>query len=97
MKESGLEAAQIVVPYNMVAEFKGEGFDQAEVDKLMAMDGRIGVIDGLNLIAIPSFPDYVKCRAAVLAKPVQLGSFTRMGDFLGVFIHNADRTVLLVT
>jgi hypothetical protein len=92
LRNSLIEPAFLIVPETVLPEICGPDYDPAQTAVLMMRQGHVAVVD--NMQVLPS--DLPPGSAMVLAEPNTFGMYTRVGDYLGVMIQRADRSVMVV-
>lgn len=63
-----------------------------DADKLMMFQGHVAEVDGIKILA-SGLPDG---RGILTSIPSKTGRYVRSGDFLGVLVCRADRSMVLV-
>lgn len=86
-------AASLMVPLALLSEACGQTVRPEEAEKMMSVQGFVTEVNGLRVLASTGLPDDA---AIVAAPPGELGCYTRVGDWLGVFLKSVDRTMALV-
>lgn len=91
-RERLVDARMLTISETLLETVVGDALTTDDVSKLMAAQGYVVEVDGLRVLA-GGLPD----GAAMLSvAPVLLGFYTRTGEWLGIQIHRADRSILLV-
>lgn len=65
---------------------------EEDADKLMMFKGYVAEVEGVRALV----SGLSAGRAILMASPSQVGDYVRVGDYLGVLICQADRSVVLV-
>jgi len=82
-----------MVPLALLSEVCGRPVRPEEAEKMMSLKGFVAEVDGLRVLASTGLPDGA---AIVAAAPGDVGVYTRVGDWLGLFFKRVDRTIALV-
>lgn len=87
-----IEPKSIVLSRNLIPSICGNGFTSDQVDTLMKTQGHIAVVNGMQVLAGNLPPG----AAIVATQPKVLGVYTRVGDYLGLQLHDPRRTISIV-
>lgn len=87
-----VEPYSIVISESLIPSICGEGFTSEQVDVLMKAQGHVAVVNGMQVLAGNLPPG----AALVTSNPKSLGVYTRVGDYLGLQLHDPRRTIAVV-
>lgn len=90
---NGLTPRTIVLPVSWLPEICGADFDVTQAQQLMGTQGYVIKIDEVQVLVADLPPD----KAFVATLPALVGVYTRIADYLGVLIFQADKTIVAVT
>lgn len=91
-RSMSIEPAFLIVPETVLPDICGSTFDSATTSGLMMKQGYVAIVDKMKVVPADLPPG----SALVLAAPAFLGLYTRVGDYLGLMIQRADRSVMVV-
>jgi hypothetical protein len=92
LRSSSIEPAFLIVPETVLPDICGPQYDPAQTAGRMMKQGYVAVVDKMKVLPADLSPG----SALVLASPSFFGLYTRVGDYLGVMIQRADRSVMVV-
>lgn len=92
LRGSSIEPAFLIVPESVLPDICGPQYDAAQTAGRMMRQGYVAVVDKMKVLPADLSPG----SALVLAAPSFFGLYTRVGDYLGVMIQRADRSVMVV-
>lgn len=93
MEASGVKPKHLVVPVPLLEEVCGTAFSVVDAEKMMAMQGFITEVDGLQVLAAN-----LENKAALLSAEAPFaGMYTRVDDWLAILVQRANRSVMLVS
>lgn len=91
MESLGLRPKAFILGPSFLEEAAGN-ITEDDADKLMMMQGHIAEVEGVMALAANLLPG----RAILATTPSQVGDYVRVGDYVGILIHQADRSLVLV-
>ncbi len=92
MRSFGLKPWSVVIPESLLREVCGPERDLEGARKSMQLRGHVAVVDGIQVL-LSSLPDRT---AIVAAEPSRVGFYTRVGNYLGILLQEANRSLVVV-
>jgi len=90
MEALGMQPKACIVGPSFLEE-AGE-LTKEDADKLMMFKGYVAEVEGVKALA----SGLSAGKAILMASPSQVGDYVRVGDYLGILICQADRSLVLV-
>lgn len=87
MVSLGLEPRTFIVSLSFLKDLSTE-----DADKLMQFQGYVTEVEGIRILASTLPPG----RAILVATPIQAGLYVRSGDYVGLLVYHANRSLILV-
>jgi hypothetical protein len=88
----GIEPKSLVVSESQMAALLGTTVDLETARRAMGFQGYVSVVAGMQLLLSDLGPN----QAFVVGPPAMTGVYMRAGDYLGVQLHRANRSLVLV-
>jgi len=92
METLGVTPGAFIVGPSILASATGKDLSEEDIDKLMRYQGFVAEVDGVKILA----SDLPEGKAILATVPSQTGLYVRSGDYLGVLICRANRSLVLV-
>ena len=91
LQQNGLEPRTVVLPTSSLPEIL-PGVTADESREAMRAQSHVAVVEGVRVLVAEMLPG----TAIVATSPTLVGTYTRVGDYLGVLIRHASRGILAV-
>jgi hypothetical protein len=92
MESQGITPRSFIVGPSFLEEAAGKSLSEEDLNKLMRLQGHITEVEGVKVLASCLPPG----KAILTTVPSQVGQYIRTGDYLGLLICRANRSLVLV-
>ncbi len=92
LRTGGVIPRSLVISDSLLPSICGPDYDLASVRRLMAAQGFVTMVDGMQVL----LGDLPEGAALVAAAPAGVGYYTRIGDHLGVLVQRVNRALMVV-
>jgi hypothetical protein len=92
LRTGGVIPRSLVISDSLLPSICGPDYDLASVRRLMAAQGFVTMVDGMQVI----LGDLPEGAALVAAAPAGVGYYKRIGDHLGVLVQRVNRALMVV-
>lgn len=83
----------LILPIGDVHQALGKGISEEDIHVQMIKQNHVAVVNGLRIVASPGL---TSGQAIVAASPAATGTYTRIGDFLGIQLLQVLKTIVAV-